>query len=142
MDKHKNKQLPLFPGVSFEEFFQQFHDKELFTFCNAQGESKHLTGKMLEQKVKLLVEKLDTHLKPQEKVILILPQGLEYICSILACFHSNVTAIPTSIVSIMNGTELTSKIKPILSDSNAKCIITNTVFKKLLEDDSEFSNKL
>ncbi|PSA96654.1 hypothetical protein C6370_04790 [Bacillus atrophaeus] len=142
MDKHKNKQLPLFPGVSFEEFFQQFHDKELFTFCNAQGESKHLTGKMLEQKVKLLVGKLDTHLKPQEKVILILPQGLEYICSILACFHSNVTAIPTSIVSIMNGTELTSKIKPILSDSNAKCIITNTVFKKLLEDDSEFSNKL
>ncbi|PEW07824.1 SDR family NAD(P)-dependent oxidoreductase [Bacillus cereus] len=140
MTKNKNKQLPLFSGISFEKLYKDFHDVELFVFRNNQGDSNHLTGKLLEQKVKVLGGKLQKFLKPQEKAILILPQGLEYICSILACFYANVTAIPTSVISIMNGTEMTDKIKPILSDSDAKYIITNTEFKKQLEMDSEFSD--
>lgn len=138
MSKQNNKQLSFFSGISFEKLYEQFYDVELFTFRNNQGDSENLTGKILQQQVEVLGEKLET-LDPQEKAIILLPQGLEYICSILACFYANVTAIPTSVVRILSGTELTDKIMPIVLDSGANHIITDTDFKALLDKNTDFS---
>ena len=133
-------------GFSFtsDEFYHQLRGKysnwKLFTFVGDQKTSSYLTGSLLMKKIVAMSARLQACLQSQEKVVVILPQGEDYIYCILACMHANVTAVPTAITSMQEGTKMPEKLLPIVEDSKASCFITNSYFQNLLEADSQFEN--
>ncbi|OEK09351.1 hypothetical protein A8C32_11565 [Flavivirga aquatica] len=135
-----NIKRPFTSSIFYKNLSKKYTDKKLFTFQDDNNNLTYLTGETLVKKIVLVSSILQKLLQPQNKVIILLPQGMEYISSLLACFHANVTAIPTALVSIDGGVNIKDKILPIFQDSDAKCIITDTNFKKLLEENSDFAN--
>jgi acyl transferase domain-containing protein/acyl-CoA synthetase (AMP-forming)/AMP-acid ligase II/acyl carrier protein/ubiquinone/menaquinone biosynthesis C-methylase UbiE len=118
---------------SFLPFCRGFPEKRLFTCPKETDNPRFLTGKTLEDKIKIFGGFLQQKLGAREKALLLLPQGLEYICGLLACFYANVIAIPTSITSPEQQEQISEKITPILKNSEAACIITDTYFRHYLQ---------
>ncbi|WP_226001895.1 non-ribosomal peptide synthetase, partial [Paenibacillus sp. BJ-4] len=126
------------PIASFIETCRQFPGKELFTFEKEGERPQFLTGNTLLQQVRILGNVLLKELAAQERVLLVFPQGLEYISSMLACFYANIVAIPTPNTESELDERIIKKIIPIQKDSEAVCIITNTEFKAFLQTRQEF----
>jgi polyketide synthase PksN len=140
--KKGQKSADSFPRVSFMEVCERFPDKKLFTFPKQKGDPDFLTGKMLAEKTKILGSILQEKLAPQGKAILLLPQGMDYVCALMACFYANVTAIPTSIISPDQKEQISEKISPVLNNSQAACIITDSYFQEYLPNNGAFSSVL
>ncbi|MGG4217621.1 amino acid adenylation domain-containing protein, partial [Paenibacillus jamilae] len=136
--KHDQRSDLNIPIVSFMETCRQFPETELFTFENEGEHPQVLTGTTLLQQVQALGSILMEKLAAQERALLVFPQGLGYISSMLACFYANIVAIPTPITAAEPDEKMIEKIKPIQTDSGAVCIITNTVFKDFLQTQPEF----
>lgn len=115
--------------------FEKFADKQLFIFHKSYGEVQSFTGKLLGQKVQILGKKLKQLFKPQEKAILMLPQGLEFVVSLLSCFHANIIAIPIDTSKITDADTFSEKVDGIIEDSEAKCMITNTEYVAYMKQD-------
>ncbi len=126
--------------IWFIEQCERFSRKKLFTFHRENDEKDFLTGRDLADKAKVISQYLQRKLAPGEKVILILPQGLDYICGLLACFDANVIAIPTPITDLEQQELISEKVGPILKDSNAACILTDSHFKAYLEAKNLFGS--
>lgn len=124
----------------FMDQCQRFSGKKLFTFHRENDEKDFLTGKDLADKVKGISQYLQRKLDPGEKVILIFPQGLDYICGLLACFDANLIAIPTPITDPEQQELIPEKVGPILKDSNAACVLTDSHFKAYLEAKNLFGS--
>jgi acyl transferase domain-containing protein/acyl-CoA synthetase (AMP-forming)/AMP-acid ligase II/acyl carrier protein/ubiquinone/menaquinone biosynthesis C-methylase UbiE len=135
MKSQKNDQEieSLLAQTSFLPFCRRFPEKWLFTCPKETDNPRFLTGKTLEDKIKIFGGFLQQKLRAQEKALLLLPQGLEYIGGLLACFYANVVAIPTSITSPEQQEQISEKINPILKNSEAACIITDTYFRHYLQ---------
>lgn len=140
MKKLKNLKFPFASLSLYNNLSKEYANKKIFTYHNDNNDSSFLTGKSLTEKVMLTSSKLQKLLKSQEKAIILLPQGLAYINSLLACFHANVIAVPTSVTSVEDIDRIIDKILPIFQDSNPKCIITDRNFKKLLKENNNFSS--
>ncbi|WP_025676549.1 non-ribosomal peptide synthetase, partial [Paenibacillus polymyxa] len=136
--KHDQRSDLNIPIVSFMETCQQFPETELFTFENEGEHPQVLTGTTLLLQVQTLGNILMKELAAQERVLLVFPQGLGYISSMLACFYANIVAIPTPITAAEPDEKMLEKIKPIQTDSEAVCIITNTAFKAFLQTQPEY----
>ncbi|TPN83337.1 SDR family NAD(P)-dependent oxidoreductase, partial [Aquimarina algicola] len=132
----------IFASLTFyKNLSKKYSNKKLLFFLDDQDNLTYLTGEMLAKKVMVMSSTLQKLLKPQNKAIVLLPQGLDYISSILSCLYTNVTVIPTSIISKdIDPNVIAEKIIPIFKDSDSKCIITNTDFKKLLEGHDDFES--
>lgn len=132
---NKNKTESLFTSLAFyKNISKKYADKRLLLFQDDINNLTYLTGKMLVEKVMFISGELQKLLKPQDKVIILLPQGLDYISSVLSCFYTNITAIPTSVISTdVDSNIITEKILPIFKDAEVKYIITNASFEKLLQ---------
>ncbi len=140
MIKEVNKKLPLISDYFYEFLLEKYNDKKLFVFKDGEKNEVFLTGKLLHKKVKMVSSRLRKYLKAQEKVVIVLPQGVEYVYSILGCFNANIIAIPTSIQNQADS-EFINKLKSILVDSGATYIITNTNFSKIIKREA-FSNEI
>ncbi len=114
------------------ELHEQLPEKRLFTFQQEKEAPDFLTVKALVNKTKILGSILQQKLAPQEKVLLLFPQGLGYIYSLLACWYANVIAIPIQIAEVAEQEQVLAKISAILIDSQAACIITDTNLKEFL----------
>jgi acyl transferase domain-containing protein/acyl-CoA synthetase (AMP-forming)/AMP-acid ligase II/shikimate kinase/acyl carrier protein/2-polyprenyl-3-methyl-5-hydroxy-6-metoxy-1,4-benzoquinol methylase len=127
------------PEASFIDFCEQFPDKELFTFISKNNHPVSLTGRELDRKIKILGGVLQERFASQEKALLLFEQGLEYIYSLFSCWYANVVAIPISVNNLSAPEKIAEKINAILSDSQAKVIITNTGFAEFLGTQPAFS---
>ncbi|KTS80479.1 peptide synthetase, partial [Paenibacillus jamilae] len=136
--KHDQRSDLNIPIVSFMETCRQFPETELFTFENEGEHPQVLTGTTLLLQVQTLGNILMKELAAQERALLVFPQGLGYISSMLACFYANIVAIPTPITAAEPDEKMLEKIKPIQTDSEAVCIITNTAFKAFLQTQPEY----
>jgi acyl transferase domain-containing protein/acyl-CoA synthetase (AMP-forming)/AMP-acid ligase II/acyl carrier protein len=103
--------------------------KKLFISKN-ENTSDFLTGKDLEHSVRKIGSFLQKQIPAQSKVILFLPQGLEYVSALLGCLHANVTAVPTPITDLSSPELVCEKINPIVNSAEAVMILTNDHFKK------------
>lgn len=138
MNKSNNSLYPLTSYDFYIKLLSKYSEKKLFTFYD-NNKKQFLTGEKLTQKVIKISNRLTKLLESQDKAIILLPQGLEYISSLLGCFYANVIAIPTPIINIKNVTGIEEKIMPMINNSKAKCIITSTNFKKLIEGNESLS---
>jgi acyl-CoA synthetase (AMP-forming)/AMP-acid ligase II/acyl carrier protein len=140
-----NKCAYSLPLISLFEVCERFPEKKLFNFLKEQdipGEQNKpvfLTGRTLAHKAKILGSALQHLAAPQKRSLLLLPQGLEYIYSLMACLFSNVIAIPVPITDSSQREQITEKINPILKDSHAEYIITDTYFKEFLKTQQAFN---
>lgn len=138
--KHKSEEYVFLEEDFLESVFKKCAKKKMFRFYDGDMEMGCLTGEQLEKKEKGFGETLKEVLQPQEKVIVMLKQGLEFICSILGCFHANVAAVPLNANKIGDKTLLDEMLLPILEDSGAKCIITNEQFIEYMQFDPNYQN--
>jgi polyketide synthase PksN len=119
--------------TQFLKLDEQLPEKKLFTFLEEKELPDFLTGKALVHKTKILGSILQQQLAPQEKALLLFPQGLAYIYSLLACFYANVIAIPIPLTDMLEPEQVLEKINAILLDSQATCIITDTNLNEFLK---------
>lgn len=82
----------------FEQYLE-IHSKTspmapAFTFIDEDGHSRTVNFAELQQKTKDISEKLAHYLAPGERVVILLPQGLEYIFTFIACLRARVIAVP------------------------------------------------
>lgn len=83
---------------------------------------------------------LQNKFKCGDKIIILFPQGVDCIYGMLACFYSNVTAVPISITDSSQKEQIEEKVGPVLEDSKTVCILTDTVFKKYITENKIFSS--
>jgi polyketide synthase PksN len=122
-------------ALLLDQFFrlqEQIAEKSIFTFQSVKGPSDSLTIKELADQAKILGSLLQRELAPQQKVLLLFPQGLAYISSLLACWHANVIAVPVPFTDMADPDQTMAKISAILSDSQAECVITDTGLHEFL----------
>ena len=65
--------------------------------------------------------------------MILFPQGLQYIVSLMACFHANIVAIPIPVSDTAQQAQLVDKIMSIAKDAQATWLITNTYHKQYLQ---------
>lgn len=141
MKRGELKNILDIPTESFLELCEnQFPEKKLFIFEKGNNAADFLTGKMLAHKATILGNILQQKLAPQEKALIIMPQGLEYIYSLLACFYANVVAVPIPVSDVLRSDEVIDKVTSILKDSQAKCIITDTYTREFLKAQAGFNS--
>ncbi|MXO80419.1 AMP-binding protein, partial [Paenibacillus sp. OT2-17] len=140
MRKHDQTWNLDIPIASFIETCRKFPEKELFTFEKEGQSPQILSGNTLLHQIQALGNILLKELAEQERALLVFPQGLEYISSMLACFYANIVAIPTPITDSEPDEKIFEKMMPIYRDSQAVCIITNTDLKAFLQTRREFNS--
>src|SRR5688572_5973694 len=79
-----------------EKLLQQ-PDQVIFTFLpDGEIENGSLTYREIDQKARAIAELLREHLpKPGERVLLLYPPGLEYICGFWGCLYAGMIAVPS-----------------------------------------------
>lgn len=97
-----------------------------------------ITFKELDDQSSALASSIKTQLKASLYIVILLPQGLEFIITILAIFKAGKIAVPCSIPKRKNGID---RLLAILKDSGSKDIIcskieTSRILKK--NDDADF----
>jgi len=138
---NQNKQEKHTENISYDtyiRFCKQFSEKKLFISQKEKDSIDFLTGKVLESKVKAVGNILMEELKSQDKAIVLFPQGLDYIYSMIACWHTNVVSIPAPIAHTQLAEQDIEKIIFLLRESEATYIITNTCFKDFLKEKQVF----
>jgi acyl-CoA synthetase (AMP-forming)/AMP-acid ligase II len=78
----------------------------------------------LDDQSSALASTIKTHLTNSLYIVVLLPQGLEFIITILAIFKAGKIAVPCSIPKQKNGTE---RLLAILEDSGSKDIICSKI---------------
>ncbi|HHI94664.1 MAG TPA: polyketide synthase PksJ, partial [Gammaproteobacteria bacterium] len=119
---------------SFIDLCKRYPVEKRFIFHGEKNSSVFLSGEDLFDKVSGLGSALQKKVKPQEKVLIVFPQGLEYIYGLLSCFHANVIAIPVPVTDTTQIGILTDKITSLLKDCQATVLLTNTETRRSLED--------
>lgn len=125
---------------SFYQYFESHPKKDLFIFHNWDGSKEILNGKQLAEEVSDVGSILQGKLASQERVILVLPKGSDFVVGLLSCFYSNLVAIPLSNEDFDNDELIIGKIASILNDAKASCIISDKKYISSLLNAEEFSN--
>ncbi|MBT8339686.1 MAG: AMP-binding protein, partial [Desulfatitalea sp.] len=109
----------------FVEQGNLFPDKALFTFHQENKSPERLSGHEFNQKVFALGGVLQQALAPHESVLLLLPQGLDFIYSLIACWFANVVAVPFALTDLSAPERMAEKVLALVSDCQAACILTD-----------------
>ncbi|MBC2477968.1 beta-ketoacyl synthase N-terminal-like domain-containing protein, partial [Clostridium beijerinckii] len=99
-----------------------------------------VNGKILNKRIESFAFELKHELRAHDLALIVLPQGLDYIYSILGCWYNNITAIPTPIVDIALKAEDILKLITYAEDSSSRTIITNTAMLETLKEVEEFKD--
>ncbi len=98
-----------------------------------------ITFKELDDQSSSLASTIKTHLNNSLYIVVLLPQGLEFIITILAIFKAGKIAVPCSIPKQKNGTE---RLLAILEDSGSKDIICSKIeTSRILKNNDEANFK-
>lgn len=123
-----------------EKLCEMSQNEEIFTYVYEAEKCETYTGELLRRKIRGLCKLLNQLLSVQEKVLILLPQRLHYIVSLLACFESNVVAVPVACDQIVNKQTLDDKCLSILKDCDAKCIIADEHLLELLREGDTYKD--
>lgn len=112
-------------------------DDPMFIFENIEtGTQEILTGTILSENIKKIGSCIQNANNPSEKVLVLLPQGLEFIYSIIGCWYANVVAVITPVTSSYLTEMDIKKIKLIVNKSKPKSIISSSEIFQNLQSNS------
>jgi acyl-CoA synthetase (AMP-forming)/AMP-acid ligase II len=124
-----------------EQHLVNFPDQVAFRFLRDQGGPDVLTFAGLAARVRCLAHRLRDAAMPGERVMLLYPQGLEFICAFLACQAAGLIPVPaypprrnrkadrlTGIIAICTPALVltTAAVRPTISDSLCSALILTT----------------
>lgn len=96
---------------------------------DGEGLAASLTYAELDQRARAIAALLQAHQLYQKPVLLLLPPGLDYICSLLGCLYAGAIAVP---VSPSRRSSNVSRLKSILGNCKASMVLSNdAVWQKL-----------
>ena len=124
----------------FYEQGKRFPEKNLFTFHQEHAAPNILTGRDLNRNVNILGSTLKQIAAPRGRALLLLPQGLDFIYSLIACWFANVIAVPIPVTDFSDEEKAVQRIIPILKDARATCILTDASFLSRLKSNPEFQS--
>ena len=113
---------------------------EFLVFEDEKQDSCTVDGKLLKRSIENFAYVLRQELKPKSRALVVLPQGLEYIYSMLGCWYNNITVIPTPIVENVLKDEDVLKLIIYMEDASSQNIITNTVMMERLKENEKFKD--
>lgn len=90
---------------------------------DGEQEESTLTFGELNRRATIVAEHLLERCKPGDRVILLYPQGLEFIITFFGCLLSGVIPVPVSVPSRQRGFEI---VRGIANDSGATCVLSTT----------------
>lgn len=122
------------------DFIKPFRQKNLFAIKNSEKKYVSITGDELINRIKKLGSLLQQNLESQQKVIILFPQGLEYIYGLMACWYANLVAIPVPLTDLTQADKLLEIINRIIVDSEVSCILTNTEITQLIKKVANLEN--
>nr|AEC04356.1 polyketide synthase [Chitinophaga sancti] len=114
-------------------------NKVLFVFREGGKTVAAITGRELSAGVAAAGAVLQQSLVAQERVLLILPQGIDFIYSLLACFYANVVAIPAPAADPRQP-DLVQRTLSLLEHAAAGTIITTGSFHERLAESIELDS--
>lgn len=129
---------PLWESVI--DFIKPFQKKKLFATPMGENSLDVMTGAKLIDKTQQIGSILSNTLEPQQKVVVLFPQGLDYIYSLLACWYANLVAIPIPLGDLTQTDKLIETLDRIIADSQTNCILTNTEISQQLKASSNLVN--
>ena len=95
-----------------------------YTFLeNGEIESDSLTYQQLDTKAQVIATQLQSFLAPSERVLLLYPSGLEFICAFFGCLYAGVVAIPAY---PPRRNQNMSRLEAIIIDAQAAAVLTTT----------------
>jgi acyl-CoA synthetase (AMP-forming)/AMP-acid ligase II/acyl carrier protein len=71
-------------------------DRPVFTFEYEEGHGESLTFGQLAQRSKAIAARLQAVAKPGERVLLVFPAGLDFVCGFFGCVAAGVLAVPAT----------------------------------------------
>jgi len=130
--------IPLWKSVI--EFIKPFKKKTLFATPTGENSLDVMTGANLLDRTQQLGSALCNKLESQQKIILLFPQGLDYIYSLMACWYANLVAIPVSLNDLTQKDALLETLDRTIADSQANFILTNTEISQQLKESSNLAS--
>lgn len=117
----------------FMDLPEQFADKELFFF--EDGLQAHaapgVRGVDLSRRLQQVGSALQATSVAQQRVLLVLPQGIAFVEGLLACLHANLAAVPLPYLA--DPAALAAAIGRIGGDAQAICVLTDAAAKEQLD---------
>jgi acyl-CoA synthetase (AMP-forming)/AMP-acid ligase II/acyl carrier protein len=115
-----------------QRYALQQEEKTAFTFLTGDAVSgTSLTYGALDRQARAIAARLaDSHLKG-ERVLLLYPQGLEYIAALFGCFYAGAIAVPSYPPRINRANP---QLQAIIADSQAAAALTITPFYSYLKN--------
>ncbi|AIL12648.1 hypothetical protein IM40_02505 [Candidatus Paracaedimonas acanthamoebae] len=95
--------------------------REAYVFYNHDNIIQTITYKELYERTSILANKLKNNNCANERVLILLPQGIDYIISFLACLAANAVAVP---VYLPTNNKRATRVQAIQNSCAAKFIIT------------------
>lgn len=105
--------------------------KLAFTFIDDKDDASSITYLELHTAAQSIATHLLKNLIPGETVVLLLPQGLEYIQAFLGCLYAGVVAVP---LYPPKNAKHSGRVLKVIEDCNAKLAITNSDMNAFLTE--------
>ncbi len=123
--QHATAHKAISPGTLIELLRQRALEKPAgadFVFLT-DGENQEiaLSYKELDQRAKIIATWLEPLVKPGERVLLIYPPGLEYLCAFFGCLYSGAIAVPAYPPSRHRGA---ARLESIVADATPSVALT------------------
>jgi acyl-CoA synthetase (AMP-forming)/AMP-acid ligase II/3-oxoacyl-(acyl-carrier-protein) synthase/acyl carrier protein len=117
----------------FLQVCQQFPKSDLFTLEYSTAGLTSLTGATLLQGIESTAHLLRKNSQSQQRVLLLLPHGLEYIQSLLACLHANLVAVPVALVELLQESLSAIAISSLFRAAQIELVLTNKMGAQILQ---------
>lgn len=109
---------------------EQHPDKTIFTFLDEQGKTEStLNYEEFDKRAKCIAAMLQQRVNKNDRVLLIYPPGIDYICAFFGCLYAGVIAVP--VYPPLNK-RLVEKLQSIINNAQPAAILsTHDIVKKI-----------
>lgn len=109
-------------------------DKRAFIFLqNGESESASLTYFQLQQRSQTIAAYLQSFLAKGDRVLLLYPPGLDFVCAFLGCLYAGVVAVPAD---LPRPKRPLSRVRAIVADAQVSAILTVSSVRESLTQQS------
>lgn len=115
--------------LEYRAFRQPSH--AVFRFISGEGrDDEAMTFATLQRRARAIAAQLADHVVPGDRVVLLVPPGLEYVASFFGCLYAGVVAVPAY---PPNPRRADPRVARIVSDCGARLAIVSGAFMARLD---------
>jgi len=109
---------------------------------NGDEVSEQINYEELQMRVRQLAAGIQCHAAPGDRVLVMLPPGINYICMTLACFYAGTILVPLYPLMIDQVDKSLALLEGVVKDSGAKLLITEPKWAEIMQSFTAHNNVL